>query len=746
MQEEGKEPKEDSKKSDADIIKEALEFFGRSAKDEAGNRDNYEKDVRFGRLGEQWPENVKQDRQNENRPCLTVNRCPSFVRQVVNDARQNKPSIIVHPVDNGADKDTSEVINGIIRSIERNSNAEVAYDTSIENAVSGGFGFFRVIIDYADDDSFDMEIRIVPVPNSMTVYWDEDSTAFDASDWNYAVVTEDISKDEFESRYPKAQVVGFEAGDDSGFNSGLEEDQVRIAEYWRRDEISRKIFLLSDGRTVREDQFDDEAREVLELTGVTVVKERQVRAHEVTRRIISGAEVLEIDPWPGTTIPICPVWGEVVTIGGIRYLRSMIRDAIGPQQMLNFWKSATTELVALAPKTPYMVEDGSIPEDEEDKYATANSRSHAYLKYKRGFNAPQRQAFAGVPAGALQESLSASDDMKSVMGLFDAALGAQGNEVSGKAILARQRGSDVSNFHFTDNQSRAIQYAGKILVEIIPHVYPPGRVMRILGEDQKEKVIRLAGGDYQPDKESGEDNLYDLTVGKYDVTVKAGPSYASQRQETQEALVEIMRQVPGAGELIGDKVLEAMDFQGAEEIAKRLHRLLPPEIQKAEAEEGKSKLPPEAQQVLGQAQNEIAQLKQQLQQGSQMFQQAQQKTQQLESDKTLEAKKLGIEEIKAQTEQFKLQREQEQLQFNRNQAEVERVQVQAETESQNRLAFLEQNVNAIAEAVSTAGQRESEATLLLVEALNKPKQLNVIRDADGRLAGLEEAPEQIETF
>jgi Phage P22-like portal protein len=732
MADEDSTKKEDSKKKDEEILKEALGFFKKASEDEAGNRANYEADVKFGRLGEQWPENIKKQRQDENRPCLTVNRCPSFVRQVVNDARQNKPSIIVHPIDNGADKKTAEVINGVIRAIERNSCADVAYDTAIENAVSGGFGFFRIGIDFADDDSFDMEVRIECVPNSLSVYPDVDSTRFDAADWNYAFVCEVISKDEFESRYPEARPVNFEGGDDSGFHSGLDDDQVRVAEYWRREEISRKIFLLSDGGVIREDQMSDEIRAFFDVTGVSVVKERQVRAHEVTRRIISGVEVLESDPWPGETIPICPVWGEVVTIDGVRYLRSMIRDAKGPQEMLNYWKSASTELVALAPKAPYVVEEGSIPEGEEHKYETANTRSYSYLLYNKGFNAPQRQPFAGVPAGALQEALNASDDMKSVMGIFDAALGSRGNETSGKAILARQRESDVSNFHFTDNQSRAIQYAGKVIVEIIPHVYPPGRVMRILGEDQKEKVVRLAGGDFQPDKESGDEQLYDLTVGKYDVTVKAGPSYASQREETRETIVELIRSIPTAAPeaalVLGVKLLEQMDFLGADELAKQIGTLLPQDIQAMRSDEGDKNLPPEAKQVIALAQKEIEQLKQQLQQGGQIFQEGQKKIQALESDKTLEDKKLNIEDLKIQTEQMKLQREKEQLQG-------ERVRVEGETESQTRLAAIEQNVNAIAAAVVNANEQEAQATLLLAAALNRPQQ--VIRDDEGRILGIE---------
>ena len=444
---------------------------------------------------------------------------------------------------------------------------------------------------------------------------------------------------------------------------------------------------------------------MLEVTGVKVVKEREVIGHKLTRRIISGAEVLEDDPWPSELIPICPVWGEEIINpkDGRRYVRSMIRDARDPQTMFNFWRSATTELVALAPRAPWVIEEGAIPKGQEEIWATANSRSHPYLLHTRGTLPPQRQAFAGIPAGALQEALNASDDMKAITGIHDAGLGAKSNETSGKAILARQKESDVSNFHFIDNLSRAIQYAGRVLVDIIPSVYNARETMRILGADQKEKVIRLVSGELQPDKQSGNEKLYDLNVGKYDVTVKAGPSFASQREETREALIEIMRQVPGAGAVIGDIVMEHMDFQNADKVAKRLHRLLPPEIQKAEAEDGagEADIPPEVQTLIEQGQQTIQQLQAQLQEATQVAE-----------GKQVEQGKLEIERGKLQLDAAKLKSEQEEMQLKRF----------AEPPKN-----FEEDMEQLALAIAQMAQAQIQAT-----AANQ-EQLNVIADGQAQL-------------
>jgi hypothetical protein len=565
-------------------IREALELFKESEDATSLSRREAYDDMSFARLADQWPDAIRKQRREEGRPCLTINKLPAFIRQVVNDSRQNKPAISVHPVDNGADVETAEVISGLIKSIERRSNADVAYDTAIDHAASGGFGFFQIGIEYSHDDSFDLEARIERIANPLMVHWDPSSTAFDASDWGYAFVSDFYSEDEFEKKFPKAAPVSFEGDDRDMVSNWLDGDRIRVAAFWRRECEMRKLLLLSNGMVFREEEYNDEIRAVLEVAGVTVVKEREVEAYKVKKRLMSGVEILDEEDWPGSTIPICPVWGEEVVLDGRRHFRSMIRDAKDPQRMFNFWRSATTELVALAPRAPFIGPKGFIPKGQEAVWQTANSRSHPYLEYD-GNVMPQRQPFAGIPAGALQEALNASDDMKAIIGIYDSALGARSNETSGVAIMARQREADVPNFHYIDNLARAIEYAGKVLVEIIPAVYSQRQTIRILGEGQAENVIKLSA---QPQDvatasfEMGDERLYDLSVGVYDVDVQVGPSYGTQREETRQFLIEILRAIPAAAPLLGDVLMDHMDFVGADTVAERLRMMLPPQIQAAE--------------------------------------------------------------------------------------------------------------------------------------------------------------------
>jgi hypothetical protein len=573
------------------IISEALEQFRYSEDGSADTRLTALEDINFARLSDQWRPADREMREAEGRPCLTVNRLPTFIRQVVNDARQNKPSISVHPVDGGADYDTAQVIGGLIRAIERGSNAGLAYDTAVDHAASGGFGFFRVTTDYCHPESFDQELRIERVANPFSVHWDTASMAFDASDWRFAFVSEMVSPAEFKRRYPKAKNDRTEwpEGVGEGLENWTDEDMFRIAEYWRRDEKKRKIVRLTDGRVVRADALDKPIemmgldgmpmvmplRDALAFEGVSVNGERDSTYFEVTRRMISGVEVLEEETWPGSMIPIVPVWGEEIVYRGKRHFRSLIRDAIGAQKMFNFFRSAAAEVVALTPRAPFIVPVGAIPPHEQAKWATANTRSHAYLEYDASFGAaPQRQPFAGVPAGALQEALNAQDDMKSVIGIFDASLGARSNETSGRAIQARQREADKGTFHFIDNMARAIQYAGRVLIECIPSVYSERQTIQILGEDEAQKVVQLVQSRGEPPSEEDPDGkLYDLSAGKYDVTVTVGPNYATQRQETVAAMTELFRAYPPATEAIGDLYVKNMDWPGADAAVKRIQVL-----------------------------------------------------------------------------------------------------------------------------------------------------------------------------
>ena len=629
---------------DDDILDEARELFRQCEEREADNRDEALDDLEFARLARQWRPEDEEQRANEGRPCLTINRMPAFIRQVVNDARQNTPAISVRAVDDAADPATAEVMSDLIRDIEAQSDADIAYDTAVDSAVSCGFGYFRVNTAYTSDDAFDQDIRIARIANPFSVYGDPFSDAPDSSDWNVAFVLDRVTRSQFERRFKGADLVSWadprwEMLDEPWKSEG---DHVAIAEYWLREEVKKPIIALSNGMIVAVKEFEAN-KALFDAQGVGVIgSPRDVISHKVTQRLISGCDVLETTEWAGKYIPIVPVYGEEINVAGTRYLRSLIRDAKDPQRMFNYWRTASTELVALAPKTPWIGKRGTFKSDAA-KWATANRASHPYIEYDGDM--PQRLPFAGTPVGVINEALAASDDMKAIMGLHDASLGMRSNETSGRAIMMRQREGDVSTFHFQDNLNRAIRHGGRILVDLIPKVYATARMVRVLGEDKKSRLIKLN----QKHVEGGVERLFDLSVGRYDLAVQAGPSFTSRREEAATQMMQLIQAFPQAAPIIGDLVAEKLDWPGASEIARRLKTLLPPGLKDADADAGAASpgLPPQAQQAVMQARQIIESLRGALAQ-------ANGKLGQMEGDRWADAMRVMIDAYEAQTERMKL--------------------------------------------------------------------------------------------
>lgn len=612
-----------------DFMSEAREKFVQSRDAIKDAVENAKNDILFGVLGEQWEQSDVDERRRKGRPCLTINKFPAYIRQVVNDSRQNRPRIRFRPVDDNADPQTAEVLNGLIRNIEVSSKADIAYDSAIFQSVAGGFGYLRVNLDYAYDDTFEQDIKIERIENQFSVYPDPKAKSADGSDWNCCFITDRITRKEFQKKYPGKQFTDFETED--AVHEWENDDGIWIAEYWKREEVEREICLLSDGSVVDEDVYEENL-ELYETQGVTKLETRTTKSYKVTQYIISGAEILEENEWVGKYIPIVPVYGEEIWLEGERSFKSLIRDSKDPQRMLNYWRSTSTELVGGTSKAPYLGEEGSFIDPE--KWATSNVNNYSYLEYKKGAPPPQKQQFAGVPVGVIQEGINASDDLQATMGMFGASIGMQDNAISGRAINARKLESDTGTFHFIDNLSRSLAHVGCIILDLIPHVYQPGRIIRVLGEDMREtQNVQLAQEGQQPDYS----NIFDLTLGRYDVTVDVGPGYTTRRQEAAEQMIEFARVNPQAAGLISDLIAKNLDWPGAQEISDRFKAVLPPQIT------GEDPQIQQLQQMLQQTQ----------QQAQQAMQQLQQQIEQLKTDKAIDAEKVKIDAYNAETNRLK---------------------------------------------------------------------------------------------
>lgn len=549
-------------KTDEEILAEAKERFKSCLDFYSPEYERGREDVRF-LFGDQWDEGIAGKRRTEGRPCLVENRTLVFARHIANTIRQSRPSISVSPVDNKADPETAKILKGMIRNIEVNSGADNAYDTGGSNAINAGYGWLRVLTKYADDETFDQEIEIGRVPDFSSVMIDPASRELDGSDAEYGFVFADIDHEKFEAMYPDAESkdTGNEWADGGMWST---DKTIRVVEYFYK-EYTPETITSADGKRTR----------TIQRPSVKWVK-------------MTGREILEKTDWEGKYIPLVPVYGEEVWIDGVRKSYSMVTQAKDPQRRYNYWLSASTEIIALQPKAPYIGAVGQF-KTMGDQWARANNDTFAYLEYDMvrmpdGTYAPmpQRQSPPMGSPAMFQEMMAAADGIKSVLGVFDASLGAAGNEQSGKAIIARQSQGDNATFHFVDNLQTSIRHVGRILVDLIPKIYSGPRIVRIIGDDGTERAVAINqaamkdGDNLMPIKPGAPtEAFFDLNVGKYDVVASVGPSYASKRQETASTLQAIIQASPETFNLFGDIFFKNLDIAEADIMAERMRKANP---------------------------------------------------------------------------------------------------------------------------------------------------------------------------
>ena len=558
--------------------------FERCVSAESVNRKMAVEDLKF-KNGDQWPEAIRADRTTQKRPCLTVNKMKTFVHQITNDQRQNRPAINVSPVGDRSDPNTAKMLKGLIRQIERQSNADVAYDTGFDSAVSSGWGYWRIYTEYEDDESFDQVIRIGRVRNPFRVYLDPDHQEPDGSDSQWGFISDLIPRSEFEETWPDKDPMQFEAGGmGDEFKNWTTQTHVRIAEYFYFETSTRKLVHLKNGHIGFEDELDES------LKNEEPEKTREVQVKRIKWCKLTGKQILEENDWAGKWIPIVKVVGDEVDVEGKVSLAGLIRDAKDPQRMYNYWVTSETEMVALAPKAPYIMEEGQV-EGHEKQWKQANDKAYPYLLYK-GTNIggkqappPQRQMYAGPPQGIIQAKIAAAQDIQATTGIrFDATLQERTYDESGKALRELKRTGDLGNFHYVDNLARSLRHTGRILIDLIPKIYDTPRVLTILREDDSEERVKIEpslGVPHQtvPGQGGKIEKLYNPKLGNYEVAVTIGPSYATKRAEAADSLLAFMKAVPQSGPLIGDLVAKNMDWPGAEEISTRLAAVLPPQVQ-----------------------------------------------------------------------------------------------------------------------------------------------------------------------
>jgi len=600
----------------------------------------------------QWPADVLATRgsvqgQTINaRPCLTINKLPQHVLQVTNDQRQNRPSGKVIPADDKADVEVAEIFNGIVRHIEYISDADVAYDTACDNQVTFGEGYFRILTEYCNDDSFDQDLRIGRIRDSFSVYMDPTIQDPCGSDAEWCFICQEITKEDYERQFPDAATLSsLEYGvGDGQLNAWINQDTVRIAEYFYIEHEAKKLHQYHGGITAM--AGSPEAKQA-EMMGLKPIKTRDVDVQIVKWCKTNGFEILEERDWMGKFIPVIRVVGNEFEIDGRMYVSGLVRNAKDAQRMYNYWVSQEAEMLALAPKALFLGYGGQF-EGYEQQWKTANINNWPYLEVNPDVTdgqgsvlpLPQRAPPPLAQNGLLQAKLGAADDIKGTTGQYDSSLGAAGNETSGRAILAREKQGDTGTYHFIDNLARAIRYSTRQLVDMIPKIYDTQRIARIIGIDGETDQATIDPTQPMPvrkivDQQTGATikKIYNPNVGKYDVAVTTGPSYMTKRQESLDAMSRLLQGNPNLWAVAGDLFIKNMDWPGAQEMSKRFAKTIDPKLM------NESDASPE----LAKAQQQMQAMAQEMDQMHMMLQNV---------NKSMEAQDLQVKQFEAEVKAY----------------------------------------------------------------------------------------------
>lgn len=564
-----------SDKEQEKIIGQFMDDFDLAFTAESRNRIDQVDDLRFAAL-DQWPKDIQRER--ANRPMLTLDHIGQSTRKILGNIRQNMPSIKVDPVDGGSDKETADVIEDIIRQIEQSSNARNAYINAATTQVKMGYGVWRVTTVRNQNDMFDQDIVILPVKNPFTYYFDPDAIMPQKEDGRFMIVSETLSRKKFESQFPDVDIP-------SGIpRQGLGEtqvrwydsDSVRIGEYFVKRKKKRNITQLSNGIVVNTDEISDEDIALYQAQGVTPVKDRDVEVDVIDWYKLTAFKILEHQEWPSRFFPGVPIYGEEENIEGETIIRGIVRAAKDPQRMYNYWNSAAAETIALQPKAPFLVTSDQV-KNYKQFWDRANTDNLPYLPYEMDGTAPppQRLNPPAMQSGLLQQAAISAQDIQQATGVFEAAQQPTSENRSGRAVIALQQEAELGQSLYQDNTAGGIAHTGRIIIDMFPHYYDTQRMIRLRGEDSGTRFVEINKPILTPD---GLKIQNDLTRGKYDVRSSVGPSFRTRRIEAAASMVELGRVFPQIMQVAGDLVAKNLDWPGADELAERLKKLLPPGI------------------------------------------------------------------------------------------------------------------------------------------------------------------------
>lgn len=669
------------------FMRTARARFSAELSRQSAQRKREEEDLSFYE-GSQWPQDVVASRAGQEanqgmppipaRPCLVINKQREPVRQILNSERNSDLGFELVPADDfgsitePVDDAEIEVREGLVRRVQRSSDAAAARTWGFERGVIAGQGYWGVMTRYGPGKTSDQEIYVER-------FWDQGAVLLgmsfepDGSDAEYAFVGVPVPYEQYCADYPKAE----DGGDNLNLDLGADDfgafaDQypdwfistddgtkmVRVVRYFYHERESRELAMLPDGTALWKDEVPAEIDPKLYTTRTVVTK-------RVKMAKIDGTQILERVDWPGQYIPIVKFVGELLQpVNGEMRAEGMVRPGRDAQRGSNYMISKGVEMVGLTPIPPLILDPESVS-GYEQWYYNANTRTLPFLPQRtRGDDGREyREAHRPnvdpniQPVAAFIQLFNES--IQSTMGVHDPSLGKVDPRLkSGKAIDAVVAQDQHGTSNFIDNLGRSIHYEATIINDLLYPIYGrPGRIAKIVNKQNEPQTVMLHkpftmqnGRPQEAPPGTQGAKTYTLTPdAQFNVAIKITKNHDLKRDQVTEFLGGLISADPSQMGVYGDLLFDNLDVPGHKEFAERAKAMLAPPVQQLlESRKQGMEIPASVRAQMAQGQQIIEHLTKTLQQLEQekaadtVKQQAESQRAQLKSDTDKQLKQMEL--------------------------------------------------------------------------------------------------------
>lgn len=531
--------------------------------------------------------------QSLGRPTLEFNILEAYISRWVGEWAKHEPDLKVSHSDgvdmnNPVAPELLRVVEGYIRHIIYESNKDNTQAAIYMDILSGGFSGMKVFTEYVNDRSFQQNILFRRVFDPTLMVFDKNARESHKGDGMYCGELYPMDKDTFEDRYGKKHTDKMKFTRSSGgspgtlfdfswsfYNSDLK-PVVLVADYYEKVIKKEKIVQVRGANRAMTMKEYEKLLEEWELSGVidqppaTVGKPRETEFVSIDHYFIAENSILDKESTDYQYLPLIFVDGNSRIIQkslgcGEQMTRPIVYHAEGIQKLKNFAGSSLANELENIMQSKMIAAKESIPDQYLSTYLNPQKASmYIYNAFKDNdpnvpLPPPSVIARPPIPQEIVQ-TFSMSDSVtQAILGSYDAALGINNNQLSGRAITAGATQSNSASQPWSIGYMKAYNRLATILIDLMPKYFVMPRMIPtrdIRGREQSIPINTQQGVSF------------DFDSNAMKVKVEAGVNFEIQRQQAIDNLMGLMQASPVLGEMISttepgiEMILDNIDMRG----------------------------------------------------------------------------------------------------------------------------------------------------------------------------------------